>query len=146
MHLYKTSVGVFLRERETQSVTLLMVKKTPFSLLALSYGLAPTTTTPPLLAIIGKSLTERRKRKNGRQPSWLCQLRRGGVQGVEPTTAKIACPSLLIVPMGQLVNSYVDSAPVLVFLHNLWGPGTDQEQGCRTGPPGYRHRLAELIP
>jgi hypothetical protein len=66
MHLYKTSVGVFLRERETQSVTLLMVKKTPFSLLALSYGLAPTTTTPPLLAIIGKSLTERRKRKNGR--------------------------------------------------------------------------------
>jgi hypothetical protein len=26
---------------------------------------------------------------------------------------------------------------VLEFLNNLWGLGTKQEQGCRTGPPGY---------
>jgi hypothetical protein len=26
---------------------------------------------------------------------------------------------------------------VLGFLNNLWGPGTEQEEGCRTGPPGY---------
>jgi hypothetical protein len=48
MHLYKTSVGVFLRECETQSVTLLMVKKTPFPWWrVVVYGLAPTT--PPIV-------------------------------------------------------------------------------------------------
>jgi len=26
---------------------------------------------------------------------------------------------------------------VLEFLSNLWGLGTEQEYGCRTGPPCY---------
>ncbi len=29
------------------------------------------------------------------------------------------------------------SRTVLNFFNNLWGPGTKQEQGSRTGPPGY---------
>ncbi len=29
------------------------------------------------------------------------------------------------------------ASSVLEFSNNLWGLGTDQEQGCRTGPPGY---------
>ncbi len=35
------------------------------------------------------------------------------------------------------------SLSVLKFQNNLWGLGTGQEQGCRTGPPSYicwRHR------
>ncbi len=31
----------------------------------------------------------------------------------------------------------LDSNPELEFLKNLWGLGTEQEQGYRTGPPGY---------
>jgi hypothetical protein len=27
--------------------------------------------------------------------------------------------------------------PELEFLNKLWGLGTELEQGCRTGPPGY---------
>jgi hypothetical protein len=27
--------------------------------------------------------------------------------------------------------------PVMEFLNNLWGLGTEKEWGCRTGPPGY---------
>ncbi len=26
---------------------------------------------------------------------------------------------------------------VLEFLNNLWGLGIEQEEGCRSGPPGY---------
>ncbi len=68
----KHPVGVFLRERETQSVTLLMVKKTPFFLAGvvdwsyMTWLLQPH----PLLANIGKSLsthlTEEGKRRNVR--------------------------------------------------------------------------------
>ncbi len=37
--------------------------------------------------------------------------------------------------------------PVLEFLNNIWGLGTEQKQGCRTGPPGYTvHSLAEQVP
>ncbi len=35
---------------------------------------------------------------------------------------------------------------VLEFQNDLWGLGTEKEKGCRTGPPGYIHRLAESIP
>ncbi len=27
--------------------------------------------------------------------------------------------------------------PELEFLKSLWGLGTEEEEGCRTGPPGY---------
>ncbi len=30
---------------------------------------------------------------------------------------------------------------VLEFQNNLWGLGTEVEQGCRTGPPGWRNRF-----
>jgi hypothetical protein len=36
-------------------------------------------------------------------------------------------------------------SPELEFLKSLWGPGTEEEEGYRTGPPGY-YRLAEFIP
>ncbi len=29
-------------------------------------------------------------------------------------------------------------SPLLEFKKNLWGLGTDQQQGCRTSPPGYK--------
>jgi hypothetical protein len=35
----------------------------------------------------------------------------------------------------------------LEFLKSLWGLGTEEEEGYRTGPPAARlHRLAEFIP
>jgi hypothetical protein len=39
--------------------------------------------------------------------------------------------------------------PELEFLKSLWGLGTDEEEGYRTGPPGYigwRNSFPELIP
>jgi hypothetical protein len=70
MHLCKTSSRSLLRERETQSVTLLMVKKTPFFLGGLVvYGLGPPTSPIAGLILANVSLpnnTERGKRRNER--------------------------------------------------------------------------------
>jgi hypothetical protein len=40
--------------------------------------------------------------------------------------------------------SILQRRPELEFLKSLWGLGTEEEEGYRTGPPGYR--LAEFIP
>jgi hypothetical protein len=34
----------------------------------------------------------------------------------------------------------------LAFFKSLWGLGTEEEEGYRTGPPAYICRLAEFIP
>jgi hypothetical protein len=35
------------------------------------------------------------------------------------------------------LDEKTNSGTELEFLNNLWGPGTELEYGCRTGPPGY---------
>ncbi len=37
----------------------------------------------------------------------------------------------------KLVDFLVRKKPELEFLKSLWGPGTEQEEGYRTGPPGF---------
>ncbi len=43
--------------------------------------------------------------------------------------------------------NFKDLPPYLTYvLYNLWGLGTELEQGCRTGPPGCVCSLAKLVP
>jgi hypothetical protein len=39
------------------------------------------------------------------------------------------------------INSFglkeIENKPELEFLKSLWGLGTEEEEGYRTGPPGY---------
>ncbi len=48
------------------------------------------------------------------------------------------CTNVLAAKQSEyLRSSNCVQTPVLEFLNNLWRLGTEQEQGSRTGPPGY---------
>ncbi len=55
------------------------------------------------------------------------------------TKEKILFNTFLKLSGQEIFVSYglLQERPVLEFLNNLKGLGTEQEQGCRTGPPGY---------
>jgi hypothetical protein len=42
-----------------------------------------------------------------------------------------------VVPQITLCRMMLESNPELEFLKSLWGLGTEEEEGYRTGPPGY---------
>ena len=57
---------------------------------------------------------------------------------------KVNAKSQLQIYLGKLPGclqytyaARITSTTVLEFLNNLWGLGTEQEQGCRTGPLGW---------
>ncbi len=71
---------------------------------------------------------------------------RGGRTGLSLHCYTLASPSPLPPPPSSVLGeTRLEDKTVLVFLNNLWGLGTELEQGCRTGPPGYKGRRNRFL-